>query len=282
MHLPVLPSFDEALFAGLRALGVPALALLLIMTAFAVKSWIDGIRQVHKGAKAVASVAQDGAKALQRMPAAQRAGGIVVTVLVLCGQLLLLELCYIIGNFLWGLVNIILGRQPQGWTVSQAFGYPVQPLPIMASGLHLNIISGAYLAFGVFCLAYSYWLAAHRIAPDAAGQILALPVTLPGKLVAAIWRFVIGFLILGLVLNLSAHALTPGYQALPVPILLEIPLILLPVAALYWLFEVSREPVARLITVRFALLVAVCDRRRVLRVQAMRTRRRWFSGLRKP
>lgn len=90
----------------------------------------------------------------------------MVTVLVLCGQLLLLKLCYIIENFLWGLVNIILGRQPQGWALSQAFGYPVQPLPLMTSGLHVNIISGAYLVFGIFCLAYSYWLAARRIAPD--------------------------------------------------------------------------------------------------------------------
>lgn len=80
----------------------------------------------------------------------------------------------------------------------------------------------------------AHWLAARRIAPDAAGQLLALPVTLPGKLVAAIWRFVVGFLVLGPVLNLSAHALTPGYQTLPVPVLVEVPLILLPVAALYY------------------------------------------------
>jgi hypothetical protein len=47
-------------------------------------------------------------------------------------------------------------------------------------------------------------------------------------------------------------------------------------------FEVSRDGVSVRLHVRVPVLVAVRDRWWWPRVQAMRTRRRWFTGLRNP
>jgi hypothetical protein len=238
-----VPTFGGIVIEGLRALDVPSVALFLIVTAFAVKSWVDGVRQVKKGVSAVGDGITSGFGFIRQMPTPRLVGTIIFSVLASVVQLLLLEFCFILGNFLSVLISSILGHSSRATEFLGAFHRPLKPLSILPSGLQLDAVSGAYLLFGVGCLGWSYWLALRREPTDQAGKILAFPATLLGLLGIRIIIPVGVITAIGLVLNMGDHAAIPGLFTG----LIRLCIILIPGAAIFYAASVGGVRASRLL-----------------------------------
>jgi hypothetical protein len=238
-----VPTFDGVVIEGLRALGVPSVALFLVVTAFAVKSWVDGVRRVKKGVVVGAYVIGSGWGFIRQMPNPRLVGTIVLSLLVSVAQLLLLEFCFILGNFISVLISAILGHSSRVTEFSEVFHRPLQSLSILPGGLRLDAVSGAYLLFGIGCLGWSYWLALRREPADQAGKILAFPATLLGLLGVRIIIPVGVITAIGLVLNMGDHTATPGLFTG----LIRLCIILIPGSAIFYAASIGGVRASRML-----------------------------------
>jgi hypothetical protein len=238
----MMPTFDGVVIEGLRALGVPSVALFLVVTAFAVKSWVDGVRQVNKGVVAVGGGIKSGWGFIRQMPKSRLAGTIIFSFLVSVVQLLLLEFCFILGNFLSVFISAVTGNTSRVTEFSKIFHRPLQPLSILPSGLRLDAVSGAYLLFGLGCLVWSYWLALRQEPTDQAGKTLAFPATLLGLLGVRVIIPVGIITAIGLVLNMGDHTAIPGLFSG----LIRLCVILIPGAAVFYAASIGGVRASRL------------------------------------
>lgn len=100
MPQPLIPDLNQVLVSALSITGVSTGVLVFILTAFAVQSWYDGLRQVVSGARMAGDAGRRAATALSRMKRFRAAVVVVVTIAVPVGQALAIGLCFLGGNYL--------------------------------------------------------------------------------------------------------------------------------------------------------------------------------------
>ncbi|HEY0641444.1 MAG TPA: hypothetical protein VGD67_27765 [Pseudonocardiaceae bacterium] len=92
-----LPTFDDVLVGVLKSFGVSgAVVIGLILLAFSLKSWLDGIRDSYRLASRIATTVPATVSRLGRRGAGSAAA---VIMLVALAQALTLGIAYILGNF---------------------------------------------------------------------------------------------------------------------------------------------------------------------------------------
>jgi hypothetical protein len=210
VSIPDVPQFDDVVVKTLaKVLGFLSISgggiVALVALVFAVESWHSGVRGSVRIACQVTRTLRAAGSHLVDLPPMHRAGAVLVIVFVGLGQVLVVGLCFLGGNYV-SLVTNGDRRRIAAETLDNDPSNLLHPTAV-AKILSVDLISAGYivLAAGVIIQSYRWALSKHPMLDDkldVLGAIMAWPAVILGSLIAIFSAILLVVLLLGLALNL--------------------------------------------------------------------------------
>jgi hypothetical protein len=168
-------SFDHMVVELLQFVGLSGVILFLVQVAFLIQSWVEGLRQIAEGGRMFHGVVVRVSRNVRRIPAYQRASAAMVTMLVPLAQLLVVYLCYVIGNY-YSVLTVSHSGSDRVYQLVVAHRFHVLEFWTPWNALTLDWISGTYAACAVVAVIVSYRNAQIGRRQRVTSILLALPV----------------------------------------------------------------------------------------------------------
>ena len=144
-------SFDHVVVELLQFIGFGGAIVFLFQAAFFIQSWVDGLVKIAEGGRKVHGVAVRVSRNVRRVPACQRVSAVVVTLLVPLAQLMLVYLCYVIGNY-YSVLTVGHDRTDRIYQLVVMHRFHVLEFWSPWTALTLDWVSGTYAACAVVAI----------------------------------------------------------------------------------------------------------------------------------
>jgi hypothetical protein len=175
-----VPSFDDAVITLLGLLGVSSGILMLVGIAFALHSWVEGLRQTLSLATTVGRAAGRAGRTLVSLPPIRAVVTVLITALVPIAQCLTVGLCFVAGNY------VAISFDDERWRSSlaayHAHGESWLDREFLAAILKVDGFSGGYALFAMILLSASYSMARRTTRTDDLYFRLGIWLAAPGSL----------------------------------------------------------------------------------------------------